>query len=215
LIERVYLPKPFKGRAFGRRVRSVWEVADYGRYITIAEWDPLSDTFRTDFPASIILDRIALRMGKSKEDVLEELWRRKAVLEWMIRNNVVELKDVANVVYSYYTNPEKFLKDHGIKVVAAAPSVGFKGEVLASWSPAPKTPSIPVRKPIEETEAKGVEDAVNHVIELLSMSNGSIPYWQIFAKASIPKDLVVKALLRLRSEGKIEVSEGLIKLKEV
>jgi len=213
LIERVYLPKPFKGRAFGRRVRSIWEVADYGRYITIAEWDPLSDTFRTDFPASIILDRIALRLGKSKEDVLEELWRRKAVLEWMMRNNVIELKDVANVIYSYYTAPEKFLEEHGIKVVAAAPSVGFKGEVLASWSPIPKA-SPPVRKPVEEVEVKGVEDAVNYVMELLSMSDGSIPYWQIFAKASIPKDLIVKALLKLRSEGRIEVSEGLIKLKE-
>ncbi|RLI44229.1 hypothetical protein DRO64_04380 [Candidatus Bathyarchaeota archaeon] len=214
LIERVYLPKPFKGRAFGRRVRYIWEVADYGRYITIAEWDPLSDTFRTDFPASIILDRIALRIGKSKEDVLEELWRRKAVLEWMIRNNITELKDVANIIYSYYTDPEKFLKEHEIEVVAAAPSVGFKGEVLASWSPTQKPPSIPVKKPVEETEVKGVEDAINYVIELLSMSDGSIPYWQIFAKASIPKDLIVKALLTLRSEGKIEISEGLIKLKE-
>ncbi|RLG01639.1 MAG: protein kinase [Thaumarchaeota archaeon] len=214
LIERVYLPKPFKGRAFGRRVRYIWEVADYGRYITIAEWDPLSDTFRTDFPASIILDRIALRIGKSKEDVLEELWRRKAVLEWMIRNNITELKDVANIIYSYYTDPEKFLKEHKIEVVAAAPSVGFRGEVLASWSPTSKPPSVSAEKPVEEAEIKGVEDAINYVIELLSINNGSIPYWQIFAKASIPKDLVVKALLTLRNEGKIEISEGLIKLKE-
>ena len=132
----------------------------------------------------------------------------------MIRNNITELKDVANIIYSYYTDPEKFLKEHEIEVVAAAPSVGFKGEVLTSWSPTQKPPSIPVKKPVEETEVKGVEDAINYVIELLSMSDGSIPYWQIFAKASIPKDLIVKALLTLRSEGKIEISEGLIKLKE-
>ena len=123
------------------------------------------------------------------------------------------MKDVANVIYSYYTDPEKFLKEHRIEVIAAAPSVGFKGEILASWSPTLRTPP-PVRKPAEEVEAKGVEDAVNYVMELLSMSDGSIPYWQIFAKASIPKDLIVKALLKLRSEGRIEVSEGLIKLKE-
>jgi len=37
LVERACLPRPVYGRTYARRMRYVWEVVDYGKYVTIAE----------------------------------------------------------------------------------------------------------------------------------------------------------------------------------
>ena len=204
LIERVYLPKPFKGKVFGRRLRYIWEVADYERYVTIAEWDPLSDTFNTDFSKSIILDRIALRYGKNRDEMMEELWRRKAVLEWMIMKNVTELKDVAKVIYAYYINPEKFVKEAGIRVVVP--------EFVKEAAPAA---SLSVTSRLGETSSQGVKTAADYIVDALMMNNGSLPLWQLFVRIPLAKDMVVKALNKLKEEGRIEISGGVVRLKEL
>jgi len=40
LVEGIRVPKPFTGEAYGRRIRYLWEVADFRKYLTIAKWIP-------------------------------------------------------------------------------------------------------------------------------------------------------------------------------
>lgn len=106
LIERVALPLERGGLTFGRRMRSVWEVLDYGKYANVSEWNPNQDDFQTDFRSSYILGKLAARLGRSRKDFMDEMERRMAVLQWMLDRGIRSVKDVSMVVAEYYSNPE-------------------------------------------------------------------------------------------------------------
>jgi hypothetical protein len=40
---------------------------------------------------------------------MEELNNRRLVLEWMVRNNIRDFKDVVEVIRTYYVNPQQLL----------------------------------------------------------------------------------------------------------
>lgn len=195
LVERTLLPRPVKGMTFGRRMRYVWEISDYEKYELIGEWDPLTDTFKFDIEKSIILEQIALRWGKKKIDVVRELMKRKAVLEWMVSKGIEGVNEVAKVVYSYYTDPERFIREMGIRVE----------EVYM--------PAV-ITKP-REVSLEKVRTAVDYIVELLRSNNGTAPYYQIFVKIPLPKDVLVEALKQLREDGRIFVDSMNVKLKEI
>ena len=102
LQERVQLPRPRAGLTFGRRMREVYEVLDYGRYERIAYWDPVSDTYVTDFKKSEMLRRIALRHGVDFELVLEELAKRALLFHDMLRQGVKGNNEVRREIMRYY-----------------------------------------------------------------------------------------------------------------
>lgn len=194
LVERTLLPKPFKGATFGRRIRYVWEIADYENYIPIAEWDPLTDTFTVNFDKSVILDQIALRWGKKKIDMVREISRRKNLLGWMIKKDIKETNEVARIIYSYYTDPDKLIRELGIRVE----------EIYVPVATA-KPREIPMEK---------VETAIEYIIELLRANNGIVPYYQVFVKIPLSKDIIVEALKHLREIGTIYIESMNIKLRE-
>ncbi|RLG06883.1 MAG: protein kinase, partial [Thaumarchaeota archaeon] len=115
LVERVSLPRPFEGKSYGRRIRYIWEVVDYGRYLTIAEWNPATDTFKTDLANSTVLEKIAARTAKTKEEILMEVERRARLLKRMVEENVIEIRDIAREIYTYYIDPEKVLRKYGVE----------------------------------------------------------------------------------------------------
>jgi flagellar protein FlaI len=49
------------------------------------------------------------RHGFKHEEVMEELNNRRMVIEWMVRNNVRDFKDVVEVIRTYYLNPQQLL----------------------------------------------------------------------------------------------------------
>ncbi len=100
--ERVQLPRPRAGLTFGRRIREVYEVLDYGRYNKIAAWNPVNDTFITDFRKSEMLKRIALRHGVDFELVLEELTKRALLFHDLLRRGVRDNKEVRKEIMRYY-----------------------------------------------------------------------------------------------------------------
>jgi len=102
LQERVQLPRPRAGLTFGRRIREVYEVLDYGRYERIASWDPISDTFVTDFRRSEMLRRIALRHGVDFELVLEELAKRALLFHDLLRQGMRDNREVRKEIMRYY-----------------------------------------------------------------------------------------------------------------
>ncbi|HDD66313.1 MAG TPA: protein kinase, partial [Nitrososphaeria archaeon] len=125
LVERVRLPRSAEGRTYGRRIRYIWEVVDYNRYVTVAEWDPTTDTFREDFMSSIVLEKIAARSARSKEEMIMEIERRAELLKRMVERNLLEIRDIAREVYAYYSDPEQVLRKYGVTpilVPAAAPA---------------------------------------------------------------------------------------------
>ena len=93
-----------------RRVSRVWEIEDYDKYITISEWDPVTDAFKLYPERSFLLKSVAESLGRNEVWVEEELGRRATVLEWMSLKGVRHYRDVARYVRMYYTRPEEVFK---------------------------------------------------------------------------------------------------------
>jgi flagellar protein FlaI len=113
VVERVQLPmaKASTGLTFGRRLTAVMEVADYGDYRPIALWNPKNDSFVFDASKSFLIERLAARLGKSVQELQEEIRRRAVILRTMNRLGIRRNVDVARRISQFYANPESLEKD--------------------------------------------------------------------------------------------------------
>ena len=76
----------------------------------VYRWNSAQDTF--DFTGrSYILEKVAEKTGMTPEEASEEIQRRAKVIQWMVKNNVRNYKDVSNIIRSYLENPEPILKE--------------------------------------------------------------------------------------------------------
>lgn len=76
----------------------------------VYKWNPAIDSF--DFTGrSYIVERIAEKKGISIEEAYEEIDRRGKVIEWLIKRDIRNYKEVSDVIRSYYANPEAVLKE--------------------------------------------------------------------------------------------------------
>lgn len=99
-----------------RSVRRVMQIAEIvgvdeatGEFIfnDAFKWDPARD-LHVATGRSIAFEKIRKRYGEKMEHITHEITKRKAVLEWMVRNNIRRHKDVSNVIKQFYSNPEGF-----------------------------------------------------------------------------------------------------------
>jgi flagellar protein FlaI len=77
-----------------------------------AEWDPKDDSFKFD-PNSFLLKKIALSKGTTVEGIVEEITKRKSILEWMVKNGIKDFVEVRKTINEYYKNPNKILNQIG------------------------------------------------------------------------------------------------------
>jgi len=75
----------------------------------IFKWDPKADSY-TYYGRSYVLEKIMRRHGISYEEAARELNNRRLVLEWMIKKDIRDYKDVVEVIRSYYLNPTQLLE---------------------------------------------------------------------------------------------------------
>lgn len=88
-----------------RRVTVVQEVEEFGKYRTIAVWDPRTDQFKVSLEESIHLRDIAAKRGLELEDIIDEIYRKATVLNWMLYKNILNVWDVSRIVFNYYYDP--------------------------------------------------------------------------------------------------------------
>ncbi|MCS7132098.1 MAG: type II/IV secretion system ATPase subunit [Aigarchaeota archaeon] len=203
LVERVSFTRPVDGKGYGRRIRYIWEVVDFGKYVTIAEWNPATDTFNVDLYNSVVIERIAMRIAKTKEEVIAETLRRAALLRKFLENKMIEIRDIAREIYSYYANPEQVLKKYGVEV-----------EVIQ----VPASRGMEINK--AETTFMGVSEEVEEdkvseaILSILRTHDGTYPLWKIFIEMPASKITVFNALKKLRDSGIIEIYQSNVRMKE-
>jgi flagellar protein FlaI len=100
-VARVDLPKNKGGLSFGRRIRNMWEIVDYGKYNLISEWIPSKDRFRSNFSKSFLLEKIAAMRGVKKSTILKEINERRKAIHKMLMLNM-NGQEVAQAVMNYY-----------------------------------------------------------------------------------------------------------------
>lgn len=71
------------------------------------KWDPARD-LHVSTGRSIAFEKIRKRYGEKMEYIVHEINKRKAVLEWMVRNNIRRHKEVSDVIAQFYSNPDSF-----------------------------------------------------------------------------------------------------------
>ena len=71
------------------------------------KWDPITDVHKCT-GNSIVLNKIKERIGESTEQINEELRKRKLAIEWMVKNDIRQQKDVAREVHEFYSDSERF-----------------------------------------------------------------------------------------------------------
>ncbi|MFQ6076454.1 MAG: type II/IV secretion system ATPase subunit [Candidatus Bathyarchaeia archaeon] len=72
-------------------------------------WDAKTDSY-TYSGRSYLLEGIARRKGVRLREIMQEIDRRRTILEWMRENKIRSFKDVTEVIRSFYANPEEVLK---------------------------------------------------------------------------------------------------------
>ena len=105
-IQRIHLIKNGEKKAV-RRVINVNEIADYEKYRTPISWEPAQDIHETRFDKSVLLTSISQKRGVTKQELIEEIGKRKDVLHWMIEKNIRSYKDVAAIIGEYYARPNQ------------------------------------------------------------------------------------------------------------
>jgi archaeal flagellar protein FlaI len=106
-VQRVHLVKNGVKKAY-RRILSVNEIIDHEKFVNPFKWDPIKDEQSVDLGCSFLLGNIADRLGKSREELIEELEKRRTVLEWMRKQNIRSYKEVAVTIAEYYARPKEF-----------------------------------------------------------------------------------------------------------
>lgn len=114
-VDRVALPKEKHRTPFGRRVTTVWEIRDFEDYLPIFEWSPSEDIFYSYLDRSVLIPRLAARLGVSVEDILREMEIRSKLLTWLKEHNIRAFREVFKYINEYYTNRERILELIGEK----------------------------------------------------------------------------------------------------
>jgi len=163
-IQRVELPNKKDGLNFGRRVRTVSEIAEFDNYIEVSRWDPKKDVFNTWFKDSFILQQISTQSGMSMKEIIEEIDRRERYIEEIVESGVRDQKEVAEKILSYYnrqrdqrTNGKKKRK----KEEVPAPQEEETADIIDMLKDASSSmlEDIVAQPPSEhETESHAVED---------------------------------------------------------
>jgi flagellar protein FlaI len=118
-VHRVHITKGNDTRVT-RRMTTVEEIMDYEKYRNTYSWKSTTDSFVSSVSKSPMLAYIGKRMGKTEDELLTELERRKNVLSWMRSRNIRSYKDVAAIIAEYYARPDEFYSKRVEEFVASS-----------------------------------------------------------------------------------------------
>ena len=99
-----------------RRTRTVTEIVGLDpktkELLTheVYRWDARNDSFVYS-GHSYILEEKMKRKGLNEKELHEELFRRKTVLDWMVKNRVRKYTDVVSVIREYYADPTRVFRN--------------------------------------------------------------------------------------------------------
>ncbi len=108
----IFLTQVKVGENFSRKVKEIIEITgiegEKPVHATIFEWDPSNDAFVLKEKSKVMYD-IAQILAMDEDEIIEELARRKTVLEWIFGQGIYDYRTFANIINQYYTTPEKLM----------------------------------------------------------------------------------------------------------
>ena len=111
-VQRVKLPNKDGGIKFGRRVRTIWEIEEFGKYKEIVKWDPSTDSFNTKLENSLLLRKIAQTSGMPLEAIIQELELRELYIKNMVDSGLHEQREVTSRILNYHHTDDDKISDN-------------------------------------------------------------------------------------------------------
>jgi len=96
-------------------IDGVHETTEEIRTHEIFKWNPKTDT-HDYMENSVIFRKLKERDGDSEEKINYELTKRRLALEWMVKNDIRDHKEVTANVMDYYADPERFYERKRLEV---------------------------------------------------------------------------------------------------
>jgi flagellar protein FlaI len=97
-----------------RRVLSVTEILDYGKYNRVFEWDPATDQqmlVKGSFMGSEKLKTISKDTGKSMDELIEDIRRREVILHWLQKHQIRNFKELGRIFEKYHERRGEFYNE--------------------------------------------------------------------------------------------------------
>lgn len=97
-----------------RRVLSVTEILDYGKYNRVFEWDPVTDQqmlVKGSFMGSEKLKTISKDTGKSMDELIEDIRRREVILHWLQKHQIRNFKELGRIFEKYHERRGEFYNE--------------------------------------------------------------------------------------------------------
>ncbi len=98
-----------------RRIKEIVEIvgfeAETNELVTnqVYAWNQITDTFLYK-GHSFILDAIMEMKNMTHEDMQNEMNRRVEVIEYMVKKNIVDYREIAKIITGYYKDPEETIE---------------------------------------------------------------------------------------------------------
>ncbi len=100
----------FRHRSKGiRRVLEIGEVLRDGDVNVLYKWSMADDSFLRINEMSRLLETFNLYAGLTRSEVIQEIDEKSKVLNWMVKNNVLDVNDAGLVVANYYRHKKRVL----------------------------------------------------------------------------------------------------------
>jgi len=81
----------------------------------IFKWNPRDD--KHEYTGnSVVFNKIKERDGDTDDKINYELTKRKIALEWMVKNDIRDHKEVSNNIMEYYSDPERYYERKRIEM---------------------------------------------------------------------------------------------------
>jgi flagellar protein FlaI len=103
-----------KGKS-ARRVKEISEIQSVDASTGISHskrvfsWIPSEDVFKEEVMESFVLQKISFEEGATMQRTIAELNDRKAVLSWMLRQNIMHYEHVCDVINLYYKEKSRVM----------------------------------------------------------------------------------------------------------
>jgi len=103
------------GDSIVRRIKQVVELVGFEPETnelitnTVYEWDPATDTFLYK-GHSFLFDEIMEMKNMTHEEMEGEFQRRVDIINYMVEKNMLDFREIAKIVVSYYQYPEETAK---------------------------------------------------------------------------------------------------------
>ena len=110
----VFLVRIKYGPAYVRRISGIFEIIGFDREKNIPitnqvfRWNAANDKYEAINP-SVVLKKISNQYGMPESFLTDQIGKRTKILDWFVKTNMTDYRDIARVIKLYYTKPEDVL----------------------------------------------------------------------------------------------------------